>query len=154
MDSKDKRVALQQLFDELWKAYPLHQDYQGAFTIFLDLVEQGVDTEMLLSKAGSYSANVDPNNLKYVPHLKSWLRNRRFDDEDLFTDEKVSTREFFVRAWKEGNVGVVQTKYGFIYPDPPIPADVTDVSAYRKDDRVRWVGAIANHVLNSAPLPE
>jgi hypothetical protein len=154
VDRRDARKRYEPLFREFMAAFPRKVDHQRAFDVFIDLMLDGEQPELIIERAASYSANVDPDQLQYVPSPRSWLRDRRWNDEDIFTDKKVSTREWFVRAWKDGDVGAVQNKYGFIYPDPPIPPGVTDVSAYRKDDRTRWVAQIASHVLNQTPLPD
>lgn len=154
MGIRELRGKYSDSFEEFWSCYPRHTDRQEALNVFIELGEEGVDLQYVIAKAKSYSRNVDPDQLRYCPSPKTWLRGRRWEDEDLFTDQIVSVREWFVRAWREGDVGAVQKKYGFIYPDPPIPAAVTDVSAFRRDDRVRWVGQIANHVLNAKPLPD
>lgn len=136
-------------------AYPRRVDHARAYDIFLDLVlDEGIEPTLLISRATSYSRNVDPEGMKFVPSPRTWLRDRRFHDEDLFTDRKVSAREWFVRAYTEADAAAVEKRYGFVYPDPPIPADVKDVVRWCEDDRRKWVGAIANHVLNDAALPE
>lgn len=154
MEKREARKRYEPLFREFMNVFPRKVDHSRAFDVFIELMLDGADAELIISRAASYGANVDPDQLQYVPSPRSWLRDRRWNDEDIFTDKKVSTREWFVRAWKDGDVGAVQNKYGYIYPDPPIPAGVTDVSAYRKDDRVRWVAQIASHVLNNTPLPD
>ena len=135
--------------------YPRRVDHARAYDVFLDLVlDEGYDPAMILSRATSYANNVDPENIQYVPSPRTWLRDRRFNDEDIFTDKKVSAREWFVKAYRAADASSVEKKYGFVYPDPPIPPDVTDVRNWCEDDRRKWVGQIANHVLNGAPLPE
>lgn len=153
MDRRDIRKSLQPVYDGIWKAYPRHQDYGGGFNAFLDLMEEGVDPGLLLSKAADYSRNVDPNNLQYVPHLKSWLKGRRYEDEDLFTDQRVSIRSFLETAYDKADALAVAERFGFCYGDPPIPNDVVDVAKYCADDRRRWVAAVANHLLHGAELP-
>ena len=114
--------------------YPRRVDHARAYDVFLDLVlDEGYDPMMIISKATSYGNNVDP---------------------EIFTDKKVSTREWFVKAYRGSDASSVEKKYGFVYPDPPIPPEVTDVRSWCEDDRRKWVGQIANHVLNGAPLPE
>lgn len=135
-------------------AYPRRVDQKRAFDVFLELVLDGCDPSTLISRAQSYSRNVDPENLQYVPSPRTWLRDRRFEDEDLFTDRFVSTREWFVARYREADAASVERKYGFVYPDPPIPNGVTDVEQWCYDDRRRWIGEIANHVLHKHPLPE
>ena len=154
MNRADARKRYRDVFHEFMSAYPRRVDHARAFDVFLDLVMGGVDPAMLIAKAASYARNVDPESLKFVPSPRSWLRDERFNDEDIFTDSRVTTREWFVRAYRQADAFSVEKKYGFVYPDPPIPADVSDIAKWCEDDRRRWVGQIANHVLNNAPLPE
>lgn len=140
-------------YEELYKAYPLHQDFGGGFKALMELLEEdAVDPSILMEKAESYARNVD--DIKWVPHLKNWLRDRRFEDEDLFTDQAVATREWFVGVWGRADVQAISTKYGFIYNHPPIPADVADLEAWHKDQRKVWIGRVARHILHGEEYPE
>jgi hypothetical protein len=155
MNRSEARKKYQGVFQDFMSVYPRRVDHARAYDVFLDLIlDEGYDPGMILSKAASYGNNVDPENMQYVPSPRTWLRDRRFNDEDIFTDKKVSTREWFVKAYRSADASSVEKKYGFVYPDPPIPSDVTDVKSWCEDDRRKWVGQIANHVLNGAPLPE
>lgn len=155
MNRAEARKHYENVFRDFMLAYPRRVDHARAYDVFLDLVlDEGYSPEMIISKAESYGRNIDPEYLQYVPSPRTWLRDRRFHDEDIFTDRKVSTREWFIRAYREADASAVERKYGFVYPDPPIPADVSDVRKWCEDDRRRWVGQIANHVLNDAPLPD
>lgn len=151
----ERRQALQPVYDQLFRAYPLHQDYGGGFTAFLDLMEsESPDPGHLIKKATSYTSNVDPKDMKYVPLIKNWLKGRRYEDEDLFTDQRVASREWFIRAYADGDAASVEKRFGFIFPDPPVPAGCSDVLSWHKDARKTWIGAVARHVLHGEPLPE
>lgn len=154
-DRKALKAHWRPFFDTLWKAYPLHQDFTGAYSAFLDLIIEGdVDPQYLLAKAESFARNTDPSRLEYVPHLKSWIKNRRFDDEDLFTDQTVAKREWFKGVWQRGDAQSVAVKYGFIYNHPPIPSDVEDMAAWHLDQRKLWISKVANHILHGKEPPE
>jgi hypothetical protein len=151
----EARKHLQPAYDAVYQAYPIHQAYADGFNIFIDLVlDEGVSPQLLLDKAASYARNCDPQNLKYVPLLKSWLKSRRFDDEDLFTDQLVSTRTWFEKVYTEGDAAAVEKRYGFVFGDPPVPPGCADVGAWHADSRRSWIGAVARHVLHGDPLPE
>lgn len=154
MGVRELRAKHEGAFTEFWNSYPRHTDRQEAFASFIEAAEDGCDIAFIIAKAKSYASNVDPAQLQYVPSPSKWLRGRRWEDNDLFTDARVSTREWFVRAWKEADAAAVERKYGFVYPDPPIPAEVTDIQKWCEDDRRVWVAQIANHVINKAPLPD
>jgi hypothetical protein len=154
MGIRELRAKYEGAFSEFWNSYPRHTDRQDAFNAFVEVAEEGFDVGLILTKAKSYSANVDPEQIRYVPSPGRWLRNRRWEDSDLFTDERESARAWFVRAWKEADAASVERKYGYVYPDPAIPSGVTDIQKWCEDDRRRWVAHIANHVINKVPLPD
>jgi hypothetical protein len=154
MGIRELRAKHEGTFMEFWNAYPRHTDRIEAFDQFIQVAEEGCDVGLIITKAKSYALNVDPEQLKFVPSPARWIRNRRWEDEDLFTDAKTSNREWFVRAWKEADAASVERKYGYVYPDPAIPQGVTDIQKWCEDDRRRWVAEIANHVINKAPLPD
>ena len=155
LDRREARKRYQETFSTFMAAYPRRVDHTRAFEEFLVLVlDEGYDPSDLIAKAASYSRNVDPDNLQYVPSPRTWLRDRRFNDEDLFTDKRVSAREWLVRAYREADAAAVERKYGYVYPDPPVPDGVTDLIAWCRDDRKKWISGIANHILNGAPLPD
>lgn len=140
------------VYDALYKAYPLHQDYAGGFNAFLTLLSEGEDPQLLIEKATSYAHNVE--DVKYAPHLKTWLLGRRFEDEDIFTDQLVHKREWFKGCYLKGDAQAVQNKYGFIYTHPPVPEDCEDPGAWHLDQRKLWIGMVARHILHGGPVPE
>jgi hypothetical protein len=154
-DRREARRKWQTFYTEIYNAYPLHQDFGGGFSAFLDLLEEGqIDPQFILGKAESYSRNIDPDNLEYVPHLKTWLRNRRFEDEDLFTDQAVSRRQWFKGVWMRGDASAVVNKYGFIYNHPPVPDGVEDLASWHLDQRKLWIAKVANHILHGKEPPD
>jgi hypothetical protein len=152
-DRKSLREKWFPFYETLFKAYPLHQDFGGGFNAFLDLLEEDeVDPQLLLEKAEGYAQNVD--DIRYVPHLKNWIKNRRFEDEDIFTDQAVALREWFTGAWRRGDARAVSEKYGFIYNHPPVPEGVEDLDSWHQDQRKVWIAKVANHILNGQAYPE
>lgn len=151
-DRKEARKRYLPVYDELYKAYPLHQNYGGGFNAFLDLLEEGVDPQLLIEKAKSYAQNV--TDVRWVPHLKTWLQDRRFEDEDLFTDQAVALREWFAGAYRRGDVVAVTNRFGFLYTHPPVPAGLEDPEAWHLDQKKIWIGQIARHILHGDPLPD
>ncbi|BCO56138.1 hypothetical protein MINTM005_13820 [Mycobacterium intracellulare] len=152
-DRKAARQHYNDVFQEFAKAYPRHIDQSAAFNVFLDLMEEGVDPQMLIEKARSYARNTDPKDMRWVPSPRNWLRDRRYEDTDLFTDQFTSVREFFEGAYDRADAAAVCHRYGFIYVPPPAPEGV-DPDRWREDQRRLWIGQIADHVLNGKPLPE
>lgn len=157
MERGEARKLYEERFREFMVRYPRRIDHRRAYEVFLDLIlDEGVDADYLIAKAAAYAGNVDPQYVQYIPSPRTWLRDRRFEDEDIFTDRKVSVREWFLRAYREGDVQGVERRWGFVYPDPAIPAELSDmdqIGQWCSDDRRRWIGEIARHVLHREPLP-
>lgn len=136
------------------REYPRRVDHARALDEFILAIEDGCDPEEMIARAASYARNVDPRNIQYVPSPKVWIRDRRWNDEDLFTSERTATREWFTRVYREADAAAVEREYGYVYPDPPIPTDCVDVEAFHRDSRKLFIAGVANHVLNQKPLPE
>lgn len=151
-DRREARKRLLPVYDAIYKAYPLHQNYAGGFNAFLDLMEEGVDPQLLLEKATSYAGNVE--DVRYVPHLKRWLLDRRFEDEDLFTDQTVALREWFIGVYRRADVAAVTNRFGFLYTHPPVPDLDHDAEKWHEDQKKVWIGQIARHIIHGDPLPE
>ena len=153
MGIRELRAKYEEQFDAFFEAFPRKIDRLNSFTVFISLGEEGVDLDMVIAKARSFSRNVDPKRLEYCPSPKSWLAGRRWEDSDLFTDERESTRNYLVEAWKAGDAAAVERKFGFIYADPPIP-DGVDIQVYCLDSRKAWITRVANHILHDGPPPD
>lgn len=141
-------------YEELFKAYPLHQDFGGGFNALLDLVEEGgFDADHVLQQARGLAENTAPDKLKYTPHIKSWLRDKRFEDSDLFTDQGTAQREWLMGCYRRGDVRSIMNRYGFIYTHPPIPDDVQDLEAWHQDQRKVWIGKVGRFLLHGEEYP-
>jgi len=148
------RDKWQQYYDLLFKAYPVHQDYGGGLNALLDLIEAGsFDADYVLKKAEAYAQSVNPDDLRYVPHLKSWLRDQRFEDSDLFTDQSNAEREWLLGVYKRGDVRAITSRYGFIYTAPPVP-DGADRNKWLEDHRKVWIGKVGRFLLHGEEYPQ
>lgn len=154
MGLRELRERYLPAFNDFFEAYPRKVDRIRSLDIYCELAEEGCDLGEILAKAESYGRNVDPAQLKYVPSPRSWLRDRRWEDHDLFTDQVVSQREWFVGAWARADTKSVSEKFGFIYTHPPIPEGVEDLDAWHKDQRKIWIGLVARHILYGEAYPE
>lgn len=154
MGIRELRIKYDSLFTEFFEKYPRKMGRQDAFDIFVELGEEGVDLSHVIKQAESYARNVDPREMQFVPWPKSWLKGRRWEDNDLFTDQRVSERDWFTGRWREGDAAAIYSRYGFVYPDPPIPNGVTDIAKFHFDARRTWIAQVANHILNGKDLPE
>lgn len=134
-------------------AYPRKIDQSQAFTAFREAMEDGVDPQFMIERAKAYALNVDPTKLQYVPSPKTWIRDRRWEDHDLFTDQFTSTRDWLRERYRLADAASVSKKYGFIYCRPPMPDDVADVDAWNADQRRVWIAGVARHILHKEPLP-
>lgn len=154
MGIRELRAKHLDAFAEFFSAYPRKVDQARSNDEFIALAEDGVDPQLLVEKAKSYAANVDPSKLQYVPSPRTWLRDRRWEDQDLFTDQFTSTRDWLRERYRLADAASVAKRYGFIYTRPPMPADVEDVEAWNVDQRKLWIAGVARHILHKEPLPE
>lgn len=129
-------------FDLFWSAYPRKVAPTEAERVFSDIVQSGQDPEYLIQKARYYAATVDPNDLRYVPAPHAWLRQGRYDDEDLFTNQASQEREWFRQCWKDCNVKAIENRYHVTFEKQYPPDGMQDADAiklwYRETARA-WI---------------
>lgn len=154
MNRKEAKDKYQGLFQQFYQAYPRKVDSTPALGIFIDLMLEGVDPQMLIEKAKAFARNVDPSELRWTPSPKTWLRDRKFEDEDLFTNQRVQERDWLRGCWQRGDSRAVSEKTGFLYTPPAMPETVEDRDAWHFDQRRAWIAAVGNHLLNGGPYPE
>lgn len=138
-------------FDQFWAAYPRKVAPTEAERTFSDIVSQGVTADHLIAKARAYASTVDPANLRYVPAPHSWLRQGRYDDEDLFTNQVEQEREWFRQCWRDINVRAIENRYHVTFDKQYPPEDMKDVDAiklwYRETARA-WITEMASAKVN------
>lgn len=143
-----------EVFNDFFKVYPRKIDRLRALDAFIELAQDGCDLGEVIAKAEAYGKNVNPAQLQYVPSPRSWLRDRRWEDNDLFTDQSVAERDWLVNCWNRADTRSITERYGFLYNHPPIPEGVDDLDAWHKDQRKVWIGLVARHVLHGEEYPE
>ena len=142
-------------YDQFWAAYPRKIAPTEAERAFSEVVQRGVSPELLVAKARAYAATVDPSDLRFVPSPHSWLRQGRYDDEDLFTNQREQQNEWFRQCWRDCNVKAVEDRYHIIFDKQYPPEDMTDVEAiklwYRETARA-WIAEIASAKLREVKI--
>ncbi|MDB2213893.1 hypothetical protein [Mycobacteroides abscessus] len=119
-------------FRQFWDAYPKHTAISEAERVFADLVEnKGQDPAKLIESARNFAMSCDPDDLTYVPAAHSWLKQGRYDDVDLFADERAAQRNWMKQQWKTTNVKAVENRFGIKMPKQYPPDDMTDPEAIR-----------------------
>lgn len=142
----EARRRNRQAFDMFWSSYPKKIAPTEAERAFTEMVQRGVNPEHLISKARAYAKTVDPADLRYVPAPHSWLRQGRYDDEDLFTNQVEQEREWLRQCWRDINVRAVENRYHIRFDKVYPPEDMTDADAinlwYRETARA-WISKVA-----------
>lgn len=118
-------------FDQFWKAYPKKIAPTEAERAFTDIVEKGADPDYVIKKARAYALTVDPTDLKYVPSPHSWLRQGRYDDLDLFTNQLEAEKEWLRECWRTANVKAVEDRYHVTFEKQYPPEEMTDPKAIK-----------------------
>jgi hypothetical protein len=140
-------------FQQFWKVYPRQVGSTAAAKAFRDLVnDQGFDPEYLIARARDYAESVDPKDLRYVPQPAGWLRDGRYDDTDLFTDQVRAKRQFFTRAWRYADVKALYDEYGLIYKKPAPPDGLSDeeLKKWDIDQKKLWIAEKAREYLGDS----
>lgn len=149
----EARKRNRKAFDLFWAAYPRKVAPSEAERTFSDMVSQGVNPDHLIAKARAYARTVDPANLRYVPAPHSWLRQGRYDDEDLFTNQVEQEREWFRQCWRDINVRAIENRYHVTFDKQYPPEEMKDVDAiklwYRETARA-WITQMASEKINDA----
>lgn len=133
-------------FDEFYRAYPKRVAPSEAARAFAEICESGVDPVHLIAKARAYAMQCDPNDLTYVPSPHSWLRQGRYDDQDLFCNKRESEREWLRQQWRDANVSAVESRFHVTMEKVYPPDDLTDPDAIRlwyKATAQEWIAKIA-----------
>lgn len=118
-------------FDMFWKAYPKKIAPTEAERVFSEVVEKGADPDYLIKKARAYALTVDPTDLKYVPSPHSWLKQGRYDDADLFTNQLEAEKEWLRECWRTANVKAVEDRYHVTFDKQYPPDDMADPAAIK-----------------------
>ncbi|ATN94027.1 hypothetical protein J4U01_gp064 [Mycobacterium phage Kumao] len=125
------RLKNRKLFEQFWAAYPKKVAINEAERAFTEAIESGASPDHLIQKARAYSLNVDPEKLEYVPAPASWIRQGRYEDNDLFTDRRAAELNWLRKCWETCDVRAVEDKFGIRYRKPPLPDEVQGADAAR-----------------------
>jgi hypothetical protein len=143
-------MSREDLFLRFWEAYPRKMAIKDAKKAFIEAVEEnGYSPHFLIEKAELFAENVNPNELEWVPYPATWLREARFEDHDLFTDQVNAKRLFLKRCWRNADVKAMYDEYGLIYKKPP-PAEGLSDEELRKwdsDQKRLWIAQKATELL-------
>lgn len=146
MARKQNRKA----FQMFWDAYPRKVAPTEAERVFSEIVMTQEDADVLIKKARAYAATVDPNDLRFVPAPHAWLRQGRYDDEDLFTNQVSQEREWFRQCWRDANVKAIENRYHITFDKQYPPEDMKDPESirvwYRETARA-WITKIYEEII-------
>lgn len=149
MTPGELRAKNRRHFKEFWKAFPKKvaiNDAERAFTATVEgtTTRPGVDPEHLIAKAKAYSRTVDPDDLKYVPSPASWLSAGRYDDQDLFTNQREQEVSWLKDQWRTANTRAVEDRFHISFPKQYPPDDLPEEKMtfwYREKAR-EWITSV------------
>jgi hypothetical protein len=124
-------------FLAFWEVYPKRQKINEAERVFSEVVEgtpsrPGVDPVMLVQKARAYARNVNPSELQYVPDAHKWLRDGQYEDNDLFTDQRLAEKEWLRGCYQRCDVAAVENRLHVKMPRVNLPDDIEDPQEIRQ----------------------
>lgn len=130
-------------FEKFWSAYPRKVAPAEAEKTFAEMVEyRGLDPVHVINAARNYA--LTGPDLKFVPAPHSWLKQGRYDDADLFTDEYAAQETFLRQCWKTANVKAVQDRYHVTMPKSYPPDDIKpdDIPFWYREKCREWITTI------------
>jgi uncharacterized protein YdaU (DUF1376 family) len=99
-------LAVEEEFEKFWKVYPKRKPSdpkQPARTLFLRAVKNGVDPQIIISAARTYSAKErEKVGTPYIPMAKTWLYQRQWEDHAEHRRENVTLLEEYKRECLRG----------------------------------------------------
>lgn len=131
-------------FNAFWSAYPRKTAPAEAERVFADLIEsKGLDPVRIVAAARAFADRCG-EDLTYCPMPHSWLKQGRYDDADLFTDERVGQINWLKRQWQTGNVKAVQDRYHVTMDKQYPPDDIKpeDIPFWHKQICRAWITSV------------
>jgi hypothetical protein len=132
-------------FEAFWSAYPRKVAPREAERIWADMAEfKGLDTARVIQAARDYASRC--GDLEFVPAPHRWLQQGRYDDADLFSDEKAQELTFFRQCWKTANIRAVENRYHVTMPKQYPPDDMTnpaDIEFWYRATCQAWIVKVA-----------
>lgn len=124
-------------FLAFWAVYPKQQAVNEAERVFSEVVEgtpsrPPVDPVMLVEKARAYARNINPGELEYVPMPHKWLREGRYEDADLFSDQKRAEKEWLRGCYQRCDQAAVENRLHIKMPRQNLPEGMTDRDEIRQ----------------------
>lgn len=140
------RAKYRSAFDQFYKVYPRRVAPSEAERVFADLCHKGADPAYLVGKARAYAGTVDPDDLKYVPSPANWLKHGRYDDQDLFTNQREQEQEWLRECWRKTDVRAVENKFHITYPKQYPPENLTtpdQIKMWFQSTARAWIAEVA-----------
>jgi len=139
-------------FQAFWRLYPLHTHMAEAERAFYSACMSGDDPIQIINKAKAFARSQDPDDLRYCPAPNKWLANRQWEDNDLFTDQKLAEKEWLNGCWDRVDVRAVEARFQIKMPriNAPDGMDVEDIPAYYKAQARQWIREQRNRIEDNA----
>lgn len=144
------RAKNRRAYDLFWAAYPKKVAPTEAERAFSEVVERGADPEHLIKKARAYAESINPADMRYVPSPHAWLRQGRYDDVDLFTNEIEQEHQWLRQCWRDANVTAVEERFHIKFEKAYPPEGMLDTDAinlwYRETARA-WITKVYEEMI-------
>jgi hypothetical protein len=125
------RAKYRSAFEQFYRVYPRRVAPTEAERVFADLCARGTDPAYLIARAKAYAETVDPKDMRYVPAPHSWLKQGRYEDEDLFTNQREQELVWLRECWRKADVKAVESRFFVTFPKQYPPEEITDPDAIR-----------------------
>lgn len=136
-------------FQAFWRVYPRRERMAEAERAFYSACESGLDPVMLIEKARAFARSRDPEDIKFVPSPNKWLAERRWEDNDLFTDQKLAQKEWLNGCWQRVDVAAVENRFQIKMPRINVPdgMEAEDIPGWYKNEARKWIRETARKML-------
>lgn len=152
----EARKKHREAFNAFWSAYPRKVAPAEAENVFAALMEsKGLDPVRIVAAARAFADRCG-EDLTYVPSPHSWLKQGRYDDADLFTDERAGQVNWMKQQWRTGNVRAVENRFHITMPKQYPPDDMTnpdDIRFWHKEICRAWITTVYKEKFEQCRTP-
>jgi hypothetical protein len=132
----EQRAKNRSHFKAFWDLYPRKVGGGEAERVFTEVVvgtlsHPPVPAADIIDKARAFARSVDIDKLEFVPYPAKWLKDRRFEDADLFTDQNAAAKEWLMGCYQRVDVAAVENRMRMKMPRHNIPEGMTDADEIR-----------------------
>lgn len=152
MTLSELRARYGDSFSAFWRVYPRREQMAQAERAFYSAIQDGYDPIQIITKAKAFARNQNPDELRFVPSPNKWLADRRWEDNDLFTDQRLAEKEWLNGCWDRVDVKAVEARFQIKMPRINVPdgMEADDIPAWYKSQARLWIRETSRKMLEDS----